>query len=191
MIISADDPAFGKMQNVKRRFYALRNGDIAAVLRKAGSPYRIIFGLQLPQILEVAAASGCDAPLAESLWANVTTRESRLMAPMIADRELFSIDDARRWIASLVGTEETDLLCHRLLRHLPFAETIINEFSADSQAELQHYLALRLARNLVYTHPLLALDTARREAARQSPLTSRLAAETATEASFTLNPDAP
>ncbi len=178
MIINKEDPAFGKMQNVKRRFFALRNGDIADTLRKAGSPYRIIFGLQLPQIVEVASASGIDMELAEALWNNSTTRESRLMAPMVADRDNFTIEDARRWISTVVGIEEIDILCHRLLRHLSFAPQLIEEYRGISHSDIEHYLALRLAINLVYTYPQTALDTAECEIQRKSPLTTRLAQET-------------
>ena len=38
------------MRDIKTQFYALRNGAIAERLRTAGSPYKIIFGLMLPQI---------------------------------------------------------------------------------------------------------------------------------------------
>lgn len=186
MIIEKEDPTFGKMQNVKRRFFALRNGDIAAVLRKSGSPYRIVFGLQLPQIVEVASATGTDAEMAESLWANDSTRESRLMAPMIADRESFTPADAKRWIASLMSVEETDILCHRLLRHLSFAPELVDEFAADGNDDMRRYLALRLARNLVYTRPELAHKVAGKELARNADMTKRLAAETLDEADFVL-----
>ena len=49
---------YGPMQTVKRRFFAMRNGVIADVLRKGGSPFRTIFGLNLPQIAEIAADTG-------------------------------------------------------------------------------------------------------------------------------------
>lgn len=186
MIIEKEDPTFGKMQNIKRRFFALRNGDIATVLRKSGSPYRIIFGLQLPQIVEVASATGTDAEMAEILWANDSTRESRLMAPMVADRTEFSPADAKRWIASLMSVEETDILCHRLLRHLSFASELVEEFAADGNDDMRRYLALRLARNLVYTRPELARKVAGEELARNADMTKRLAAETLDEADFVL-----
>ncbi len=39
---------------IKQRLYAMRNGVIADSLRNAGSPYRSIFGLNLPQLTEIA-----------------------------------------------------------------------------------------------------------------------------------------
>ena len=74
---------FNDMQQIKRHFFAMRNGIVADVLRKAGSPFRIIFGLTLPQITDVANATGKNAELARRLWDNKTTRCSMLLAPMI------------------------------------------------------------------------------------------------------------
>ena len=46
---------YNQMQIIKRRFFAMRNGIIADTLRKAGLDYRMIFGLNLPQITDIAA----------------------------------------------------------------------------------------------------------------------------------------
>ncbi len=183
MIIADEDPTFNKMQNVKRRFFALRNGDIADVYRRAGSPYRIIFGLQLPQIVEVADAVGADSELAGRLWANDTTRESRLLAPMVVDRSSFDIAHARAWIESLKGVEECDVLCHRLLRKLDYARVLVGEY-AEVGDDMRRYAALRLARNIMATNLELAYNVAKGELARDCELTRRLAAETLEEVSF-------
>ena len=45
---------YNQMQIIKRRFFAMRNGIIADTLRKAGLDYRMIFGLNLPQITDIA-----------------------------------------------------------------------------------------------------------------------------------------
>ena len=67
MDLSQNDPRFSDFQNVKRRFFALRNGIIADTLRRAGDPHTIIFGLTLPQLREVAEATGKDDALAALL----------------------------------------------------------------------------------------------------------------------------
>ena len=43
------------IRQIKSDFFALRNGVIADKLRSAGCPYKIIFGLTVPQIESVAA----------------------------------------------------------------------------------------------------------------------------------------
>ena len=47
-----------QIRQIKSDFFSLRNGEIADTLRKAGSPYKIIFGLQMPQ-LELNLQNGC------------------------------------------------------------------------------------------------------------------------------------
>lgn len=136
------------MQNAKRRMFALRNGIIADVLRRAGDPHRIIFGLNLPQLAEIASLTGPDAGLAEALFANDSTRESRLLAPMLMPAESFSHDDAIRWATALLGTEEADILCHRLLRHCDFAPQLGAELLV-SDTPLVQYCGLRLLFNLL------------------------------------------
>lgn len=140
------------MQAVKRHFFAMRNGVIADVLRKGGSPYRFIFGLNLPQLTEAAAMFGSDKELAEELWANTNTRESMLLAPMLMPREEFSLDDARRWTANVPAVEAADILCLKLLRHMPYAPEFALELAADGHSDMHGYLAGRLAINLMYSN---------------------------------------
>ena len=55
---------------IKTDFFALRNGEVASRLRKAGSPYKIIFGLLVPQLEQIAASVVHTSALAEALWKN-------------------------------------------------------------------------------------------------------------------------
>lgn len=144
---------------VKRRFFAMRNGVIADVLRRSGSPFSIIFGLNLPQIADIAADYAPDEELAERLWANTTTRESMLLAPMLVDRAAFTADDARRWLSGVPAAEVADVLCHRLLRHLPYAWALADELTG-SRGPMLRYTAVRLAFNLVGSKPAHALAIA-------------------------------
>lgn len=184
MKIEEIDETKTPLQNIKQRFFALRNGMLADMIRKSGSPFKIIFGLNLPQIREVAAAFGTDAELAETLWANSTTRESRLIAPLLADRSTFTLDDARRWCGTLSGSlEEVDILCWALLRHLYGVEVLVDEM-ADSEADIRRYTALRLAANLLHTAPNRYKAIALGEVERNCSLTTALARQIVDEAGF-------
>ena len=152
---------FNEMQTVKRQFFALRNGIVADTYRKAGSNFRIIFGLNLPQIVEIAEQTPHSAALADSLWHNTTTRESMLLAPMLIDAEEFTIDDARRWVAEVPAREVADVLCLKLLRREPYAAELACELQNDGRA-LSRYTGLRLMFNLISNHTREALDYARK-----------------------------
>lgn len=145
------EKAYRPMQAVKRHFFAMRNGIIADTLRQAGSPFRFIFGLNIPQLAETAEMTGKNRDLAEELWANSTTRESMLLAPMLMPADSFSMDDALRWTSAIPAPEIADVLCHRLLRHLSYAPELAEELTSDPTDDMRCYTAGRLALNLFYS----------------------------------------
>ena len=42
------------IQEIKKEFFTFRNGFLADTLRKAGMPYAVIFGLNVPQLGDIA-----------------------------------------------------------------------------------------------------------------------------------------
>lgn len=139
---------YSTIQTIKRRFFAMRNGIIADTLRKGGLDYKMIFGLNLPQIAEIAADLPHDANLAEELWADRRTRESMLLAPMLYPPEKMDPATASRWMEEAPTVEVADILCHRLLRYVDKSVAIaINGISKGS--DMARYTSLRLMLNLL------------------------------------------
>lgn len=135
------------MRELKRRFFMMRNGAIGEQLRRNGLKYRIIFGLNMPQLIEIAGDFPVDRDFALALWANTSTRESMLMAPMLYPAEQLTLDDALKLAGESPSVEVTDNLCHRLLRKAPFVEEIINKCLTDKEERpLMRYCGLRLLR---------------------------------------------
>lgn len=175
--------AFNRMQEIKRRFFAMRNGIVADTIRRGGLQYKMIFGLNLPQIVEIAESLPQSQELAEELWNDSRTRESMLLAPMIYPRDTLSRERAAEMLHEAPTTEVADILCHRLLRHLPFAlEIAVDAATADS--EMHRYGAFRLMFNLLYTHPSEIRPFVEAELAADSPLTSRICATMLDEIRF-------
>lgn len=173
------------MQRLKRRLFAMRNGVVADSLRRAGCPRRIVFGVNLPQLNEIAAEFGPSEELADALWADTPLRESALLAPMLYPAEKLSFDKARKACESIVWTEEADILCFKLLRKTDFAPELAEELSA-SEEPLRRYTGLRLWFNIVARYPAQALAAAEAELKRPQPI-STLASMLAEEARFLLN----
>lgn len=109
---------------VKQKFMVFRNGIVADTYRKAGAPYRIVFGLQVPQFTEIAkwirdsfTAEEVRAA-ARTLWADTGVRESRILSCWLFDAAELS-REALIEIASGCNTrEEADILSWRLLRRV-------------------------------------------------------------------------
>lgn len=146
----------GLLAPIKQQFYAFRNGVVADVLRKAGDSHRVIFGLNLPQLAEVAATVGKDRAVADALWADADCRESRLLAPMVCPPE--SVDGVRimELVDSACTVEEIDILCHRLLRKVDNASGLAGTLWTTGRK----YAALRLMLNLLPDVPALARECA-------------------------------
>ena len=158
------------MQLLKRRFFAMRNGAVADSLRRQGAPYRIIFGLNLPQIAEIARDFGPDADLALQLRANTATRESMLIAPMLYPAERLTTELGCQWLAEAPTTEVIDIACLKLIKHVKHPDEIISGLSA-SEDPLHRYAAIRLGANILPGCMDLVEETARREYARRDPMT--------------------
>ncbi|MBD5255859.1 MAG: DNA alkylation repair protein [Barnesiella sp.] len=141
---------FNTMQLIKRRFFAMRNGVIADTLRRNGSPFKIIFGLNLPQIDDIARDLGKNHQLGETLWANSTTRESMILAPMLMDVNSLSFDDIAAMTAESPAPEITDTLVHKLLRHHPDSLNLAKHLARADKA-MTRYAAMRMLWHHVYT----------------------------------------
>lgn len=132
------------LRDVKQRFFVFRNGLLADMLRRQGvSAHRTIFGLNVPQLREIAAEAGTDPALAELLWADADVRESRLLAPMIDAPTA----EALERMDGVQTAEEADILCHSLLRRCPGALEAAKARLNDP-VPLVQYCALRLLLNL-------------------------------------------
>lgn len=174
---------FNDMQSIKRRLFAMRNGVVADALRRGGSPFRIIFGLVIPQLDEIAKSIGYDNNLARRLWANSTTRESMLIAPMLIDACTFTIEDAIEWASQSPSTEVTDILVHKLLRRLPYSFELATQLAADNN-DMLRYAAMRLLWHHINEHPEETETLARKELLRDCPLTHMPACQIIDEISF-------
>ena len=164
---------FNEMQTIKRNLFAMRNGIVADSLRKAGSPFPIIFGVNLPQLDEIAAKTGKNLALARSLYEDSRCRESMLIAPMLFPPEEMTTDIALEWLAKSKSTEVTDILCHKLLRKLPFAAEIASK-ALDREDEMMRYGGIRMLWNLLPSPAREFRDRISEEARKRCALTQRV-----------------
>lgn len=175
---------FNTMQQIKRRFFAMRNGLIADTLRRGGSPFKIIFGLNIPQIAEIADEFGKDILLARRLWKNNTTRESMLIAPMMMPADLLTKADAIKMVGESPSAEITDSLCHKLLRHLPFSLELASDLANDTDNDMARYAAMRLLWHHIQSAPDIAEQLAHKELSTGCSMTRQPAAQILDEIEF-------
>lgn len=135
------------LRGIKQQFFAYRNGILAEQLRSAGSPCQVIFGLNVPQIAAIARQLTPSAELAEALWADKNVRESRLLACYLFPRDTTDSTRAEQLMLEAQTPEEGDMLCFRLLKHLPCARQLADKYAVSDNV-LTAYTARSLARHL-------------------------------------------
>lgn len=175
MIVDNNSPVTGAVQAMKQAFFACRNGVVADALRAAGDPHRYIMGCQLTDVASIVSQFSQDsqdsqdsqlsqdsqdsqqsqpsqdsffAHLSRALWSDRNHRECRMAATMLYPPNEFSQETALEWARGVETSEIADVLCHRLLRKLPFALELADQLLAD-ETPLLRYTAFRLLLNLL------------------------------------------
>lgn len=174
------------LRDIRKEFFAYRNGIVADKLRKAGDPHPVIMGCLLVDVMAIAQrtreAMGNDLEqlqaLAQELWSDTNSRECRLAAPMLYPASLMTLDVALEWCMSVETIEIADNLCHKLLRHISEGDALFRRLIAQDHA-LAKYTGYRLLLNLLLTGKTQATPSLKSiveaEAAQaQAPLTALL-----------------
>lgn len=120
------------IQSIKKEFFAFRNGIIADALRKAGMPYKTIFGLQIPQLAHIARSYKPSMEIADELWNDKDVRESRLLATYLFPIGQISEEKALELMRYAQTPEESDMLAFRLLKRLPYASELLDVAQSDT-----------------------------------------------------------
>lgn len=120
------------IQSIKKEFFAFRNGIIADALRKAGMPYKTIFGLQIPQLAQIARSYKPSMEIADELWNDKDVRESRLLATYLFPIGQISEEKALELMRYAQTPEESDMLAFRLLKRLPYASELLDVAQSDT-----------------------------------------------------------
>ncbi len=142
-------------REIRKEFFAFRNGIVADKLRKAGDPHTMIMGCLLVDVQAIVQRQReaiDDAQtlkaLALELWNDTNSRECRLAAPMLYPAELMTLEQALQWCLSVETIEVADNLCHKLLRHIAEADALFQQLIADERP-LVKYTGYRLLLNLL------------------------------------------
>ena len=148
-----DSTTTEKLQLIKRDFRSLMNGTAAASLREKGLHYRLIFGVEWPQLMRLSAEIGKDHDLAQALWKE-DIRECRLLAGLIQPVETFSLELADVWIETMHYPEEAQYTVLSLFQHLPHVSEAAFNWIARSEVMYRLCGWLVLARLFMKGLPL-------------------------------------
>lgn len=123
-------------KEIRKDFFSQRNGIVAETLKMVYGPDKLIYGLIVPQFIEMAKKYPHDISLALKLWDNNNIRENRLFALYILPPGEADYETAKKLINEVESKEQAEFLAFKILRNIPDTfnmwEKLNNEmFSTD------------------------------------------------------------
>ncbi|MCF0195847.1 MAG: DNA alkylation repair protein [Bacteroidaceae bacterium] len=117
---------------IKKELHAAMNGVAATRMRESGMSYRMIFGVELPRLREIASGYTPSRQLAQALW-NQPVRECKLLACMLMPEQEFLPEVADIWLEECPTTECVQVMAMCLLsQHRWSAEWAFRWVAADN-----------------------------------------------------------
>lgn len=138
------------IRQIKAQLRLFMNGVLSQSLREKGMQYRLIFGVELPRLKEIAAGYEQNHDLAQALWKE-DIRECKILAAYLQPTETFDAELADFWMESVTNTELADYLCMALFRRLPYASQKAFQWMA-SDNRMEQYTGFRLMAHLFALH---------------------------------------
>lgn len=117
------------LKDIKQDFFRFRNGMVAQQLKNLYPAGTLIYGLNVPQFVELSQKYPKDKEIGLSLWNDKSSRESRLLALYILPPQELSIKIVQQMILEVRSSEEAEFLAFKILRHLQDAEILLDQIT--------------------------------------------------------------
>ncbi len=128
---------------IKKALRASMNGVLSAKMRDAGMPYKLVFGVELPRLLEISKEFAPNLELALELWKE-NIRECKILAVLLLPDGEMTADLAEIWVSEIPTAEIAQILVMYQLRNLPQAADVAFRWiaSEDETKQLCGYLTI-------------------------------------------------
>ncbi len=129
------------VNDIKQSFKSYMDGVAASSMRAKGLHYRVIWGISIMHLKEIAEevksqssnASLCN--LAQQLWKE-DCRECKILATLLMPYDAITEQIVQEWLETLPTQEMSEWLAFNLLQHLPNARELA-EKAINSNNKLQ------------------------------------------------------
>lgn len=128
--------------DIRRAFRLLMNGVASQSMRQKGSTYHVNWGIQLPQLKEMAAQYEQDSQLAVLLWKD-DVRESKIMATLLMPHGEMLPDMMELWMQQTPNMEMAEMAVINLFQYAETAPLFAYRWMA-SERELERYAGFLL-----------------------------------------------
>ena len=132
---------------VKKELRAAMNGILSAQMRQAGMPYKLIFGIELPRLQEIAREFTPDHSLAQALW-HENIRECKILAVLLMPPDTMYPEIADIWVEEMPTAEIAQICSMHLLSRAPWSAELAFQWIATNSTMRQLCGFLIIARLL-------------------------------------------
>lgn len=134
------------IRNIRTDLRLAMNGVVSSSMRDKGVDYKMNFGVDVPRIKAIAENYEPNATLAQELW-KLDVRELKILSTMLYPVDEFTEDNANEWANEIPNQEIRENLCRNLLQQLPYADVLVQKWTAHSNEALRltgYWLYVRL-----------------------------------------------
>lgn len=124
------------LRDIKRELRLAMNGIASARMRESGMNYKLIFGVELPRLQQIAAEFPVNHELAQALWKE-NVRECNILAGLLQPVDTFYPEIADIWVESIRVPELAQLTVMNLFARLPYAADCAFRWMADERDMFQ------------------------------------------------------
>lgn len=137
------------LQQIKKDFFAFRNGIVADALRKVYTSDVKIYGLMAPQLMEISNKYPKNLEVGLKLWDDKSCRESRMLALYFIPPQEISLNQALKLAQEVRSEEEAEFLAFKVLRNIPEAYELLNQLrNMEITQSMPTYCVQMLQKNL-------------------------------------------
>lgn len=134
------------IRNIRTDLRLAMNGVVSSSMRNKGVDYKMNFGVDVPRLKEIAQKYESNAALAKELW-KLDVRELKILSTMLYPVSEFNEANADEWMNEIPNHEIREHLCRNLLQRLPYADELVQKWTADANESVRltgYWLYVRL-----------------------------------------------
>lgn len=131
------------------------NGIVATSMREKGLTYRMIFGVDIPTIKQIAGRYESGTTLAEVLW-NEDVREMKILATMLYPSVFLTKATAERWVRGITNQEMREQVCKNLFQEVDFADELVKDWTKNEDEAIRTTGYWLFARLCIIRSPAIA-----------------------------------
>lgn len=134
------------IRNIRTDLRLAMNGVVSSSMRNKGVDYKMNFGVDVPRLKEIAQKYKSNAALAKELW-KLDVRELKILSTMLYPVSEFNEANADEWMNEIPNHEIREHLCRNLLQQLPYADELVQKWTADINESVRltgYWLYVRL-----------------------------------------------